>query len=134
MIRTAQGATYPSKPAGGFVQNLPTDVDAAWQEARSAYAVAAYTASEMMCRKILMHLAVDVVGSDVGRSFVQYVGDLDAAGYVAPGLRPVVDQIRTRGNVANHDLPASTEPECLVTMQITEHLLRVIYELPTLVI
>jgi hypothetical protein len=87
----------------------------------------------MMCRKILMHLAVDVAKSDVGKSFVQYVGDLEATGYIVKGLAPVVDQVRHRGNVANHELPASTEQDSLVTLQITEHLLRAIYELPGLV-
>jgi hypothetical protein len=38
----------------------------------------------------------------------------------------------TRGNVASHELPASTDAEAAVTMRVTEHLLRVIYELPGL--
>lgn len=34
-------------------------VGLAWDEARRAHAAAAYTAAEIMCRKILMHIAVD---------------------------------------------------------------------------
>ncbi len=132
-MRDRQGVVHPPTPAGGRVPNLPSDVEGAWREVRTAHAVAAYTAAEIMCRKILMHLAVDVVGSAVGRTFAEYVTDLDGAGYVAPGLRPVIDQIRQRGNTANHDLPASTEQDSLTTMAITEHLLRTIYELPGLV-
>lgn len=132
-VRVKNGAVYPPAPAGAPVMNLPDDVKIAWQEARTAHAVAAYTASEMMCRKILMHLAVDKANAASGKNFVQYVDALDAAGFVAPGLKPVVDIIRTRGNVANHDLPASSEDDCLTTMKITEHLLRTIYELPGLI-
>lgn len=127
------GITYPSAPAGSQVPNLTADVEGAWREVRVAHAVGAYTAAEMMCRKILMHLAVAVAGAKVGKSFVEYVDELDNAGYVAPGLRPVVDQIRQRGNAANHELPASSEQDSLTTMAITEHLLRTIYELPGMV-
>ncbi len=131
-MRTSKGAVYPSVPAGASVKGIPKDVEDAWREARTTHAVAAYTASEIMCRKILMHLAVDVANAQPGKKFIQYVDDLDAAGYITKGLKPVVDKIRDRGNIANHDLPASTEADSLTTIAITEHLLRSIYELPGL--
>ena len=112
--------------------NLPEDVAQAWREARTSHAVAAYTASEIMCRKILMHVAVDVVRAAAGKSFVQYVDDLENGGYITTGLKPVVDKVRVRGNVANHELPASAEADSLLTLKITEHLLRSVYELPGL--
>ena len=87
----------------------------------------------MMCRKILMHVAVDKAGSAPGKSFVDYVNELEAEGYITKGLKDVVDQIRKRGNVANHELPASTEQDSLLTMTITEHLLEGLYELPGMV-
>jgi hypothetical protein len=111
---------------------MPPDVAEAWRQARTTHAVAAYTASEMMCRKILMHVAVDVAKSTAGKSFQQYIDDLKTAGYFAPGLFPAIDKVRLRGNAANHDLPASTEEDSLVTLKITEHLLRGIYEIPAL--
>lgn len=43
-VRTRGGAAWPVAPAGGSVANLPVDVATAWQEARTAHAVAAYTA------------------------------------------------------------------------------------------
>lgn len=131
-VSTRAEAVYPAVPAGASVKGVPKDVEHAWREARTSHAVAAYTASEIMCRKILMHLAVDVANAQTGKKFVQYVDDLDAAGYITKGLKPVVDKIRARGNIANHDLPASTEADSLTTIAITEHLLRSIYELPGL--
>jgi hypothetical protein len=104
----------------------------AWREARTAHAVAAYTAAEMMLRKILMHVAVDVAGSKSGEQFLSYVDDLEGAGYITPGLKPVIDKLRRRGNIANHELPASTEDDSLTTLTITEYLLRGIYEMPGL--
>ena len=79
-----------------------------------------------------MHVAVDVAGSDKGKNFVAYVDDLEAKGYITTGLRDVVDRVRKRGNDANHDLPASEQEDALVTLRITEHLLRSTYELPQL--
>lgn len=131
-VKTLAGAVWPVAPAGGSVANLPEDVAQAWREVRTSHAVAAYTASEMMCRKILMHLAVDVAGAKSGGTFVGYVESLDKAGYVQPGLRPSIEKVKDRGNTANHDLPASTEADSLTTLKITEHLLRGIYEIPGL--
>ncbi len=130
---TAGGIVYPTAPAGSAVAHLPGDVEGAWREVRTSHAVGAYTASEVMCRKILMHMAVDVAGSSPGKKFFEYVNDLAAAGYVTPGMDVVVDKVRDRGNIANHELPASTEQDSLTTMAITEHLLRTVYELPGLV-
>jgi hypothetical protein len=126
------GVVFPGSLPSSDVFNLPADVATAWAEARRAHSVGAYTAAEIMCRKILMHLAVDVAGSAAGKSFVAYVDDLDAGKYIMAGLKPVVDQIRSRGNKANHELPASTEQESITTMTITHHLLVGIYELPAL--
>jgi hypothetical protein len=50
------------------VDFLPPEIEMAWNEARNAYSVAAFTASEMMCRKILMHIAVDVAGAPCGQA------------------------------------------------------------------
>jgi hypothetical protein len=126
-VKLKDGSVYPTAPAGGNVRNLPPDVEQAWREARTAHAVAAYTASEIMCRKILMHLAVDVAGAKPGKTFAEYVDALDSAGYISTGLKPTVDTIRQRGNGANHELPASTETDSLTTLGITEHLLTSVY-------
>lgn len=129
-VRTNTGAVYPAAPAGRAIQYLPRDIERAWHEGRVAHNVAAYTAAEMMFRKILMHVAVDKAGASEGSSFSHYVDALDAAGYIATGLKTIVDPVRTRGNTANHELPASTESESLATMNVTEHLLASMYELP----
>ena len=131
-MKTNAGAVYPPAAAGAYINGLREDVQKAWREVRTAHSVAAYTAAEIMCRKILMYVAVDAADSPPGKTFVQYVDDLANARYISKGMKPVVDRVRDRGNIANHELPASTEEDSLTTMAITEHLLRGIYELPTL--
>ena len=132
-VMTSTRAVYPAAAAGRAIRNLPDDVAKAWEEGRIAHNVAAYTAAEMMFRKILMHAAVDKAGATTGESFAHYIDALDAQGFITTGLKPVVDQIRHRGNAANHELPASTEQESLATLTITEHLLEAMYELPGMV-
>jgi hypothetical protein len=132
-VRAKDGSVWPVAPVLANVANLPEDVARAWKEAQSAYAVAAYTASEMMCRKILMHLAVGVASGKEGGTFKDFIDDLDVAGYISTGLKPAVEKVKNRGNTANHNLPASTEADSLMTLRITEHLLRSIYEIPGLV-
>jgi uncharacterized protein DUF4145 len=78
-------------------------------------------------------VAVDKAGSAPGKRFVDYVNELEAAGYITAGLKPVVDQVRKRGNVANHELPPSTKHDSLRMLTITEHLLEGMYELPGMV-
>lgn len=131
-VRVSTGAIWPPSLVGSSIANLPEDVAQAWREARTTHAVAAYTSSEIMCRKILMHLAVSVAQSKEGDTFKAYIEQLDKAGYISAGLRPSVEKIKNRGNGANHALPASTEAESVVTLKITEHLLRGIYEIPEL--
>jgi hypothetical protein len=131
-VKPKHGSPVPGAAPGGVIGNLPPDVAGAWADARAAYSAGAYTASEMMCRKILMHIAVDVAGSEPGKSFVEYVNDLQGKGYITTGLLGVVDRVRQRGNDANHELRSSTQQDATVTFQITDHLLRSTYELPNI--
>ena len=132
-VKGKEGAVFPVAPVGQSIGGLPPDVERTWREARLAHAVRIYTAAEMLCRKILMHIAVDKAGSAHNKTFLEYVDDLDAQGFVTAGLKPVIDQIRKRGNTAAHDLPASTEEESFLTLTITQYLVEGVYSLPGLV-
>jgi hypothetical protein len=68
IARSSRGQVFPPRPEGRSVDFLPPEIEMAWNEARNAYSVAAFTASEMMCRKILMHIAVDVAGAPCGQA------------------------------------------------------------------
>src|SRR4030066_221950 len=50
---------FPGAKFGPVIEGLPEDIKQAYQEARDCLAVNATTASELICRKILMHVAVD---------------------------------------------------------------------------
>jgi hypothetical protein len=85
----------------------------------------------MMCRKILMHVAVDK-GADKGQTFAGYLTYLQDKGYVSPVMAAWVDLIRRHGNEAVHDLPEVTEERGRSTLIFTEQLLRMTYEMDAL--
>ncbi|WP_179255692.1 DUF4145 domain-containing protein [Streptomyces sp. SS07] len=122
----SDGKQFPGPKVGGDVLGLPSDVEQAYEEARSCAGVNAYTATEVMCRKILMHVAVDK-GAESGKAFAFYLSYLSDKGYVTPPMRPWVDEIRKNGNVAVHEIPATDPKRALGTLIFTEQLLRMVY-------
>lgn len=119
----------PAPKLGEVVKSLPGDVGQAYEEARSCTSAGAYTAAVMLCRKILMHVAVEKK-ADKNQSYAHYVNYLEAKGYVPPDGKQWVDRIRDLGNDANHDLPRSTQEDALDALEFTGQLLKFVYELP----
>lgn len=118
----------PPAKRGENVDGLPADVDAVYSEARRCLGVAAYSAVDLLCRKLLMHVAIDK-GAKGGLTFAQYLEHLAAKGYITPPLVPWVDHIRKRGNLATHELPTPSEPEAEDTLAFTSQMLRLVYEM-----
>lgn len=111
------------------VSGMPPTLEGAWEEVLLSGQAGAWTASELMCRKILMHVAVDKFKAPEGEAFTVYVKALDEAHFFPKMLQPLLDGIRERGNRATHDVAASPERQAIKTIQITHHVLRTIYEL-----
>lgn len=119
---------YPSAKFGPELQGLPADVEEAYEEARRSYSVAAYVGTELLCRKLLMHVAVDK-GAEAGKSFESYVDYLKEKGYITPTMEPWVDLIRQHGNMATHTLEKPDADRAKHTITFTAELLRVVYEM-----
>jgi hypothetical protein len=90
--------------------------------------VGAFTAAELICRKLLMHIAVDK-GAKAGETFIAYLNFLEKAGYVTPPMKGWVDLIRQHGNLATHELPAPDQQQAESTVMFTAELLRLVYEM-----
>jgi hypothetical protein len=120
------GRFVPATEPGEPVQGLPDDVDEAWQEARQSLGAGAFAASQLVCRKVLMHVAVEK-GAKTGLSFAEYIDFLAASGYVTPPMRPWVDFIRQAGNSATHELEPHDKDRALSTLAFTQQLLTLIY-------
>jgi hypothetical protein len=123
-----QAELAPAALIGENIDGLPGDVRAAYEEARKTAGVAAYTSSELMCRKILMHIAVDK-GADEGKTFVAYLDFLKSTGYVTPPMAPWVDLIRSHGNESTHRLQPASRERAMNTLAFTAQLLKLVYEM-----
>jgi uncharacterized protein DUF4145 len=119
---------YPGVAPGPSLEGLPNEVEAAYEETRRCMSVNAYTACEGLCRKILMHVAVEK-GAKEGDSFVSYVNHLEKSGYVTPPMKPWVDLIRQHGNEAQHLISPSDKTRAEATLMFTAELLRLTYEM-----
>lgn len=119
----------PGVAYGTDVDHLPTGVKELYAEARNCYSVGAYTSAVLVCRKLLMHIAVEQ-GAAANQSFVAYVDHLAAIGYVPPNGKAWVDVIRTKANEANHEIQLKVGGDASLLLSFLEMLLKFIYEFP----
>jgi hypothetical protein len=114
------------------VPALTGAVAEAFDEATTALATRCFASCEMVCRKLLVYVAVEQGAGEwtKAKSFAAYVDDLATAGYLTPPMRRLADHIRDRGNATTHELPATTEADARQTLGFTALLLRNIYEVP----
>jgi len=91
------GRLYPGTLFGPIIEGLSKNVEEAYKEAKNYMSVNAYTACELLCRNILMHIAVEK-GAQEGESFSEYLSFLEKKGYVTPPMEKWVDLIRQHGS------------------------------------
>lgn len=115
------------------VEFLPENIQILFREARLAKSVQAYTAAVMVCRTIIMHVAVDrgaLEKKENGQSnsFHFFVDYLEQNSIIPKGAKGWVDKIRTLGNEAIHDLSIMTENDTSLIIGFTTLLLKITYE------
>ena len=87
-------------------------------------------ACAMVCRKILMNVAVHL-GADPNLKFQEYVDWLHTNHHVPPNSKAWVDHIRLLGNSANHEIKLVTREEAKDALGFTEMVLKIVYEFPS---
>lgn len=128
-VKSSSGVVFPISMAGDDVGHLPDAVKDVYEEARYCLTFRAFTAVELMCRKILMYVAADK-GANQGKAFAYYVEHLQTIGYITAPMAGWVDQIRRNANEATHELPSVTEERATNTLYFVTALLRNVYENP----
>ncbi len=126
------GTRRPSPALGNAVAHVPSELDALYNEARRCTAATSYTAAVLVCRKMLMNIAV-TQGAAEGLKFIEYVNYLAEKGYVPPNGKHWVDHIRKKGNEATHEITLMTEADAKELLLFMEMLLRFVYEFPSMV-
>ena len=119
----------PGVPFGNTVSHLPAEVEAVYLEARRCTSASAFTAAVLLCRKLLMNIAVSL-GAKAGEPFIFYVEYLAENGYVPPNGKGWVDHIRKKGNEATHEIVLMKQADAEELISFLEMLLKFIYEFP----
>lgn len=114
----------------------PTDM-VIWDEVRSCLGVYAYSATVMLCRKLLLHIAVDKGlpaknSRNRAPSYLDAVKHLESAGVITADMREWVEEIKDIGNDANHELTPITDIQATDVATFTEQLLVLAYEMRAL--
>ena len=122
-------AQIPGTRFGEQIKHLPDEVENIYEEARDSFSVGAYTAVMLLCRKLLMHVAVDL-GADKNKRFIDYINYFETEGYISKNARLWVDQIRKLGNGANHEIMIGNREDAKKIIKFSAMLLKTNYEYP----
>ena len=123
------GRQYPSPPFGSPVPHVPKELNDLYKEARRCTSENCFTAAVLLCRKMLMNIAVQE-GAEEGLSFMKYVNHLSDKGYIPPNGKHWVDHIRKKGNEATHEIALMNQEDARDLLSFVEMILRFIYEFP----
>jgi hypothetical protein len=126
------GRRYPTPLLGEPIDHVPAPLTAAYNEARRCTWTGCYTASVLLCRKMLMNIAVEQHAKE-GLTFKEYITYLSEAGFVPPNGKAWVDHIKDKGNEATHAIALMKEEDARDLLTFIGMLLRFIYEFPAMV-
>jgi ssDNA-binding Zn-finger/Zn-ribbon topoisomerase 1 len=119
------------------IRGLEPDTEAAWGEIRSCLSVGATTAAVHMCRKVLLHVAVEKGlpaknDKDRAPTFAACIDHLSDEGYVTPPMKSWVEKIKDVGNDGAHELPQISAEAARMVAEFTLQLLVLTYEMAAL--
>lgn len=123
----------PTKPLRTPDKLPPADA-AVWEEVRVCLGAGAYMAAVMLCRKLLLHIAVDkglAPENDKGRGpgFAECVTHLQEVGTITGPMLDWVEPIKDIGNEATHKIVTVTQAEATEVATFTLQLLVLAYEM-----
>lgn len=125
---------HPAPRPFAPVEGLPEEDARIWDEARTCFGAAAYTAAVMLCRKLLFHIAVDkglAASNARGRApgFQECVNHLESEGVITKTMLGWVDRIKDVGNDANHEVTPVAKADAEAVGAFTQQLLTLAYAL-----
>ncbi|MCX6704604.1 MAG: DUF4145 domain-containing protein [Candidatus Woesebacteria bacterium] len=109
---------------------MPEDIGKIYEELRLTVKEGAYTATILMGRKLIMHLAVDVAEAKEGETFISYLDHLQKSGYIPPSGKRWLEYLKDLGNEKNHEIKIGNSDEAEKIIKFVEVLLIFMYEFP----
>ena len=128
-IFTTNNKKYPPTRLPTTVKGLPDDIDKVYKEIKDCLTVGAWTATNMLARKLLMNVAVDK-GADPNQKFFYYVDWMDSSEWNTTGLKLGLDRIRSKGNEANHEIKEVSKEDVEEIFELLTVFLQLVYEFP----
>lgn len=127
---TTSNRQIPESSYGVYVSGIKDkDISALFNEARNCISASSFTAAILCCRKLLMHVAVDL-GADKDKGFAYYADYLKTQNHVTPASEGWLKAIKSRGNEENHEIKLAKSDEAKDTVDFITMLLQTVYEYP----
>ncbi len=124
------GIQTPGPKYGNEIPGIEDEkINKLYDEARKCIGTGAPTSAILACRKLLMHIAIEK-GAPENLKFIEYVEYLSTKGYIPPDSKEWVDEIREKGNEATHEIVIMSDTDAKDLLQLTEMLLKIIYQFP----
>ena len=117
----------PTPILGDDIKGLEEPIKGAYEEARKSLSSKSYTACVLMCRKILMNVAVNK-DAPPKQQFIDYVNYLVEKRHITPAMHVWVNKIREIGNEATHEIPPPDDEKANTALTFTALLLKNVYE------
>ncbi|WP_062532351.1 DUF4145 domain-containing protein [Jeotgalibaca dankookensis] len=124
-----QDIQVPGLKYGSRVENLPDMIDQVYTEARNAFSSGAYTGVVLLCRKLLMHISVEL-GAGTNLKFIEYVNYLEDKKHITVRSKDWVDSIRKSGNTSTHEIEIASKEEAERMIKFSEMILKTNFEYP----
>lgn len=123
------GTTFPFTKALQPVKHLSDNINAIYNEVRTAIGSGCYTSAVILARTAIMHIAIEQ-NAEENKSFVYYVNYLVDEGYVPPNAKDWIDKIRVMANDCVHHLEIWGKEDAETIGNFLMYLLVFVYELP----
>lgn len=123
----------PIAPYASEIKGLPRDIDTLFREALACLAGDAPTAAVMICRKLLMTVAVHF-DAPSGREmdFKKYVEYLASESLISSAMKGFTEKVREVGNEANHQIHPQTMKTAELMVRFIANILRNNFEAASL--
>ena len=123
-------SVIPAPDMNKNVAGMPYEIEQAYAEACACLSQNAPTAAVMMCRKLLIYIAVQEGAEKDWDGYERYVDFLKKEGHVPPKAHKMTDFVRKIGNSANHQLKPINAKDAEALLNFIGTLLIFIYAFP----
>ncbi len=113
------------------ITGVKDDVKDLFEEVRRCMSTESYTAVAMICRKLLMNIAVDH-GAEKNQQFQIYVEYIQKENLVSKSATELLKKIKNIGNDANHEIPQVSKAQANLILQLTNEVINQIYRVKNL--